>query len=62
MNDLTIMEHPSGPELPALINRAGEQAAWRFLEFFTVNIRNKNTRKAYGRCCCVPALVRRARD
>ena len=37
-----------GPELPALIAGAGERAAWRFLEFFTVNIRNKNTRAAYG--------------
>jgi site-specific recombinase XerD len=35
--------------LPALIAGAGERAAWRFLEFFTVNIRNKNTRVAYGR-------------
>ena len=26
----------------------GEPAAWRFVEFFTVNIRNKNTRAAYG--------------
>ena len=34
--------------LPALIAGAGERAAWRFLEFFTVNIRNKNTRAAYG--------------
>jgi integrase/recombinase XerD len=34
--------------MPALIARAGERAAWRFLEFFTVNIRNKNTRAAYG--------------
>jgi hypothetical protein len=32
--------------LSALIARAGEQAAWRFLGFFTVNIRNKNTRTA----------------
>jgi hypothetical protein len=34
--------------LPPLIDRAGERAAWRFVEFFTVNIRNKNTRAAYG--------------
>jgi integrase/recombinase XerD len=27
---------------------ATQRAAWRFLEFFTVNIRNKNTRAAYG--------------
>lgn len=35
--------------MPALIGRAGEAAAWRFLEFFTVHIRNPNTRAAYGR-------------
>jgi integrase/recombinase XerD len=34
--------------LPALIARAGEQAAWRFVEFFAANIRNKNTRAAYA--------------
>jgi len=37
-----------GVTLPALIAGAGKKAAWRFLEFFTVNIRNKNTRAAYG--------------
>jgi integrase/recombinase XerD len=34
-------------ELPALIARAGDRASWRFVEFFTVNIRNRNTRAAY---------------
>jgi site-specific recombinase XerD len=34
--------------LPAPIARAGQQAAWRFIEFFTANIRNKNTRTAYA--------------
>jgi site-specific recombinase XerD len=28
--------------------RAGERAAWRFVEFFVANIRNKNTRSAYA--------------
>jgi hypothetical protein len=32
-----------------LIAGAGGRAALRFLEFFTVNIRNKNTRAAYAR-------------
>lgn len=36
------------PHVPALIAGAGERAAWRFLEFFTVNIRNPNTRAAYA--------------
>jgi site-specific recombinase XerD len=35
--------------LPALIAVAGEQASLRFLEFFAANIRNPNTRRAYGR-------------
>jgi len=35
-------------KLPATIGRAGEKAAWRFIEFFTANIRNKNTRAAYA--------------
>ncbi|PWU12002.1 MAG: integrase [Terriglobia bacterium] len=34
--------------LPAVITHAGEKAAWRFVEFFTANIRNKNTRAAYA--------------
>lgn len=37
------------PTLPTLIVGTGERAAWRFLEFFTVNIRNANTRAAYSR-------------
>ena len=35
--------------LPGIIASAGDQARWRFLEFFTANIRNKNTRMAYLR-------------
>ena len=35
--------------LPALIVGAGKGAKKRFLEFFTVNIRNPNTREAYHR-------------
>jgi integrase/recombinase XerD len=38
-----------GPEnLPTMITRAGEKAGWRFVEFFTANIRNRNTRAAYA--------------
>ena len=33
--------------VPAIV--ADERAAYRFLEFFTANIRNRNTRKAYYR-------------
>ena len=39
----------SGIVQPALIERAGDQVGVRFLEFFTVNIRNPNTRAAYAR-------------
>jgi hypothetical protein len=35
--------------LPVTIAAEGDQAAWRHIEFFTVNIRNSNTRKAYAR-------------
>jgi integrase/recombinase XerD len=35
-------------KLPATIAAAGERAAWRFVEFFTATIRNKNTRAAYA--------------
>lgn len=35
--------------LPRLFVDAGEQACRRLIEFFTANIRNKNTREAYAR-------------
>lgn len=34
-------------ELSAIVAAAGEAGSWRFVEFFTANIRNKNTRMAY---------------
>ena len=34
--------------LPRLIVDAGEHASRRFIEFFTANIRNRNTRAAYA--------------
>ncbi len=37
------------PTLPGAVNRAGENAARKFIEFFTANIRNRNTRQAYAR-------------
>lgn len=37
--------------VPALIADAGEQAGWRYVEFFTANIRNLHTRRAYARAC-----------
>ena len=35
--------------VPAIIGNAGARASKRFIEFFTANIRNKNTRLAYAR-------------
>jgi site-specific recombinase XerD len=37
--------------VPALIAAAGDAAGWRYIEFFTANIRNPNTRRAYARAC-----------
>lgn len=58
MEVLVVTESISSPSpargdlhLPALVSKAGESATRRFLEFFTVNIRNPNTRRAYGRAC-----------
>ncbi len=39
------------PLVPVLVADLGEQAAWRYVEFFTANIRNPNTRRAYARAC-----------
>jgi site-specific recombinase XerD len=39
----------SNAPVPAAIARVGEDATRRFLEFFTANIRNRNTRGAYAR-------------
>jgi site-specific recombinase XerD len=36
-------------QLPAIISADGEKASVRFMEFFTANIRNRNTREAYAR-------------
>lgn len=35
--------------LPAIITAAGERASYRYFEFFTANIRNPHTRRAYAR-------------
>jgi site-specific recombinase XerD len=37
--------------VPAIIANLGDQAAWRYVEFFTANIRNPHTRRAYARAC-----------
>src|SRR5215831_10196135 len=38
-----------GFQLPAIISAEGERTSKRFIEFFTANIRNPNTRAAYAR-------------
>lgn len=39
----------TGPSLPSVITEAGERTSYRFTEFFTAQIRNRNTREAYMR-------------
>ena len=34
--------------VPALIADLGEAANWRYVEFFTANINNDHTRRAYA--------------
>lgn len=46
---LVIRKTTTALALPNLITREGERTTKRFLEFFTANIRNKNTRSAYVR-------------
>ena len=52
MGDLAVIGNTAGQGgviLPAIIAGAKKGARTRFLEFFTVNIRNPNTRAAYSR-------------
>ena len=46
-NELIIVDLQT--RVPAAIAAAGEPARKRFIEFFTANIRNRNTRLAYAR-------------
>ena len=43
------MAAPDTLPLPRLITDAGEKATWRFINFFTAEIENDNTRMAYLR-------------
>src|SRR5712692_11087390 len=51
MGDLVVIGNTAGrgSGLPAIIAGAGKGARKRFLDFFTVNIRNPNTRAPHGR-------------
>ncbi len=46
MNQLATI--PAG-SAPAIIAGAGARATYRFVEFFTAQIRNPNTRRSYAR-------------
>jgi site-specific recombinase XerD len=48
---VTLTPLPDGQLIPALIADAGDQASWRYIDYFTSNIRNPNTRRAYARAC-----------
>ena len=50
-----LVAFTAASQLPAPIVAAGERAAYRFLEFFTAQIRNPNTRRAYARA--VPGFL-----
>lgn len=47
--NLIVITSQNAPLLPALIAREDERSAERFIDFFAVTIRNKNTRAAYMR-------------
>src|ERR1700678_2100294 len=46
MNELVPI---TAANAPALVAAAGSRASYRFLEFFTAQIRNPHTRRAYAR-------------
>ena len=47
--EVAILEPAAATMLvPAMVAAAGERAALRFIDFFTANIRNPNTRAAYA--------------
>ena len=37
--------------VPALVATLGDQASWRYVEFFAANINNPHTQRAYARAC-----------
>lgn len=51
-NPLVILLTATSAAVPALIAARGRHAGRRLFEFFTANIRNPNTRKAYYRSAC----------
>lgn len=49
MNQLVIQAPTLSLSVPDLVSAAGDRAGIRFLEFFTAQIRNHHTRRAYGK-------------
>ena len=50
--DHVVALAPAGPQVvPRLVAACGERASWRYVKFFTANLRNPNTRRAYARAC-----------
>jgi hypothetical protein len=49
--EITSPDLGAAPVVPALIADLGYEASWRYVEFFTANIRNPHTRRAYVRAC-----------
>jgi len=62
-NPMPPVPAPAGTYIvPALITAAGgDQAAWRYVEFFTANINNDHTRRAYAGPAAGFRLVRTTR-
>jgi site-specific recombinase XerD len=48
----SMLAKAGGEHLPVIVQSAGEKARRRFIEFFTAEIRNPNTREAYYRDVC----------
>jgi len=49
MQSGSLAAFSSSAVVPVLIASIGEQASWRYVEFFAANIRNPNTRRACSR-------------
>jgi site-specific recombinase XerD len=48
-NGTTALALIAQSHLPAIVNAAGDRARLRFVEFFTANVSNNNTRRAYAK-------------
>lgn len=51
VRSVAVAPQPDTSLVPALVIDAGDSATWRYIDFFTSNIRNPNTRRAYARAC-----------